>query len=69
MSLDEPARPFGRGAYTIREFCARHGFSRSLFYKLKRSGKAPRLKYVGVKPIITAEAEAEWRRESEAEAA
>jgi hypothetical protein len=68
MSLDEPARPVGRGAYTIREFCARHGFSRSLFYKLKRCGKAPRLKYVGIKPIITSEAEAEWRRAGEAAA-
>jgi hypothetical protein len=68
MSLDEPARQAGRGAYTIREFCARHAISRSMFYKLRNSGKGPRLKYVGVKPIITTEAEADWRRESEAEA-
>jgi hypothetical protein len=49
-----------RAAWTISEWCKRRNISRALFYKLKKAGKAPRIKYAGSKPLITAEADAEW---------
>jgi hypothetical protein len=54
---------------TVREFCARNNVSVSLFYKLRNAGKAPRLIYIGTKPLITAAAEKAWLSEREAEAA
>ena len=53
---------------TVREFCVRNNVSVSMFYKLKRDGKAPRLIYIGTKPLITDAAERAWLRELEAEA-
>jgi hypothetical protein len=52
---------------TVREFCARNNISVSLFYKLRNAGKAPRLIYIGTKPLITDAAERAWLRELEAE--
>jgi hypothetical protein len=53
---------------TVREFCARNNISVGLFYKLRADGKAPRMFYVGAKPLITVAAEQEWLRERESEA-
>jgi hypothetical protein len=53
-------RTIGRAGWSISEWCERRGISRSLFYKLKKAAKAPRIKYCGTKPLITAEADAEW---------
>lgn len=52
------AEPF---AYDLPEFCRLHRISMRLFYKLKAEGRAPRIKYLGRKPIITREAAREWR--------
>ena len=52
-----------KAARTIDEFCARNSISRAMFYKLKAQGKGPRLAYVGVKPLITDQAEKDWLRE------
>jgi hypothetical protein len=54
---------------TIDSFCKREKLSRSMFYKMNRQGKAPRLYYIGNRPHITPEARREWRQQREAEAA
>ena len=55
---------------SIRDFCASNGFSRSTYYNLKREGKAPREMLVGERRVvISPEAEDEWRRAREADAA
>jgi hypothetical protein len=57
-------------AHTILSFCESNGISEALYYKLKREGKGPREARVAPKRIIiTPEAEADWRREREADAA
>jgi hypothetical protein len=53
--------PAPRAAYTINEFCEAHRISRSFFYKLKKSGKGPRVKNANGKPLITREDAAAWR--------
>ena len=58
--------PVPRAAFSIDEFCAAHGISRAMFYKLEDQGLAPRTMRVGVRRLITAEAAAKWRRAREA---
>jgi hypothetical protein len=55
-----------QAAFTIDEFCQAHRISRAHFYNLLKSGRGPRLMDVG-KKLISAEAAADWRRESESE--
>ena len=55
--------------YTIEIFCERNRMSEAMYFKLKRQGKAPREMKIGKKILITPEAEADWRREREAESA
>lgn len=55
-------------AYSIQEWCELYGFSRSHFYNLDKRGLAPRSFHSGQRHLISAEADAEWRREREAEA-
>jgi hypothetical protein len=52
-------------AYSIHDFCARHGISPQLFYKLKPLGQMPRTFNVGTRVLISKEAAAAWRRERE----
>jgi hypothetical protein len=52
----------GRKAFTIDEFCERHGFSRAFFYKLKNQGKAPRVTELLAKRFISEEDETTWRQ-------
>jgi hypothetical protein len=62
-----PVIPVGqKTTRTVREFCVRNNVSVSMFYKLKRDGKAPRLIYLGTKPLITDAAERAWLRDLEA---
>jgi hypothetical protein len=56
-----PAREGARYAFTIGEFCETHRVSRSWLYAEWRAGRGPKVKKVGTKNIITAEAAAEWR--------
>ena len=51
--------------HSIPEFCAQHGISRSLLYKLLQQGKGPRIIKVGKRTLITNEAAEEWRRSRE----
>ena len=55
-------------AYSIAAFCKAHCISRGTFYNLRKAGRAPRLMRVGGRILISREAAAEWRRESESEA-
>jgi hypothetical protein len=52
-------------AFTIDEFCTAHRISRSGLYKMWARGIGPRVKRIGVKVLITAEAAAEWRAAGE----
>jgi hypothetical protein len=54
-------------AHTIPSFCKSNAISESEYYKLKRQGKQPREIELDKRVIITPEAEADWRREREAE--
>jgi hypothetical protein len=54
-------------AHTIPSFCQSNAISESLYFKLKREGRGPREINLDGRIIITPEAEADWRREREAE--
>jgi hypothetical protein len=56
-----------KDAYSIDEFCARHGISRAGFYNTLKAGTGPRVMKVGNRTLISKEAAAEWRRKCEAE--
>jgi predicted DNA-binding transcriptional regulator AlpA len=57
------------GCKTIAEFCRENRISRSMFYKLISSGKAPRLMKIGTSIRISDQAAAEWVLERESESA
>ena len=48
-------------AMSIKDFCAQHGISKNLFYKLEKEGCAPKTIDLGKRRLITIEAAAEWR--------
>lgn len=52
-----------RDAFSVDEFCARHGFSSQMFYKFR--DQMPPTFTVGARRLITREAAAAWRRERE----
>jgi|SRR5271166_6183716 len=54
-----------KDAYTIPEFCQRHGISASHFFELAKQGLGPRTMSVGRRRLVSKEASAEWRRERE----
>jgi hypothetical protein len=56
-------------AMSIRIFCALHGISEDMFFKMKREGWGPATMKVGSRTLISHEAAADWRREREAAAA
>jgi predicted DNA-binding transcriptional regulator AlpA len=53
-------------AFSILEFCRRHGLSRSAFYSALKANQGPKLMRVGSRVMISREAAAEWRRQREA---
>jgi hypothetical protein len=55
--------------FSIDGWCQTRGISLSLFYILDRQGKAPRTFYAGRRRLISSEADADWLRQREAEAA
>jgi hypothetical protein len=70
MSLERsPSREATRYAFTIAEFCDAHRISRSWLYQEWGAGRGPRVKSIGSKKIITAEAAREWREQNDAPAA
>jgi hypothetical protein len=54
-------------AHTIPSFCVSNAISESLYFDLKRKGRGPREIELDGRIIITPDAEADWRREREAE--
>ncbi|TYO61904.1 hypothetical protein FXV83_35685 [Bradyrhizobium hipponense] len=52
-------------AYSIGQFCARHGLSVQSFYKFKAQGLMPETFRVGVRVLISREAAKRWRAASE----
>lgn len=54
---------------TINEWCITRKISRAMFYKLDSQGRAPRTHYAGTKRLISPEADTDWLRAREAEAA
>ncbi|MGE3231730.1 MAG: hypothetical protein AB7J30_20060, partial [Hyphomicrobium sp.] len=56
--------PTARRSFSVDEFCARHGISRSLFYDEVRDGRL-RIVKAGRRSLVTVEAEAEWLKRPE----
>ena len=56
-------------ALSVFGFCVAHGLSRSLFYRLLRSGAGPRVMKCGRRTLISVEAAQRWRRARERVAA
>jgi hypothetical protein len=54
-------------ALTIAAFCDRNAISEALFFALQRLGKGPRTTKLLKRTVIFPEAEADWRRDREAE--
>jgi predicted DNA-binding transcriptional regulator AlpA len=54
-----------KDAFSILEFCARHGMSRSAFYNAIKAGQGPRLMKVGSRVMISREAAEAWRHDRE----
>ena len=52
---------------SVAAFCAQHSVSRSLFYRLLKDGRGPRLTKISRRTLISAEAAAEWRARMERE--
>ena len=56
-------------SYSLAEWCEAEGICLAMFYKLRKQGKAPATYNVGSRVRISADADAEWRRQRETEAA
>jgi hypothetical protein len=63
----QPANADERDAFSIAEFCKRHGISPQLFYKFKDD--MPVTFNIGTRVLISREAAARWRAEREAASA
>ncbi len=50
-------------AYSISEFCRRHGISPSFYHKLQKLGLGPATMKLGSRTLITASSAAAWRAE------
>lgn len=50
---------------SISTFCEIYGISHSMFYRLQRQNKGPRIMKVGRRTLITAEAAQEWQQQME----
>jgi hypothetical protein len=64
-STGPPKSTEERDAYSIDEFCRRHGISRGTYYNLKTRGLGPREARAMSRVIISVEAAADWRRQRE----
>lgn len=54
-----------RDAYSVDDFCKRHGISRAYLYLLWRRGQGPRFMQAGTRRLISKEAGADWRQSLE----
>jgi hypothetical protein len=55
-----------RDAYSIEEFCHRHGISHGTYYNLKALGLGPREGGAMTRVLISRESAASWRKRIEA---
>jgi hypothetical protein len=55
-------------AYSIKQFCARHGISQSLYFELQKDKLGPLIMEVRGRVLISKEAARRWRRAREAAA-
>ena len=53
--------------FSVPSFCAEHGISKSLLYKLWQEGSGPKVTRIRGRTLISSESAAEWRRQKEAE--
>jgi hypothetical protein len=53
-------------AYSIKQFCKRHGISQSLYHELRKQGLGPLTMEVRGRVLISKEAARRWRRAREA---
>jgi hypothetical protein len=66
-SESSPADPSeNRDAYSISEFCRRHGISHGTYYNLKSLGLGPREGRAMKRVLISRESAASWRKKIEA---
>jgi hypothetical protein len=67
---DEQSRDRANPAsFTIQEWCQHRRISPAMFYKLDGQGLAPRTHFAGKRRLISGDADLEWVRAREAEAA
>ena len=50
---------------SVNQFCKKFGISTSMFYKLGRQGKGPKILKIGKRTLITAEAAQAWQEQME----
>jgi hypothetical protein len=67
VDVQETGRRSGE-SFTIPEWCNHRRISVSMYYKRRKQGKTPRTLPIGRHQTITAEADAAWARERQAEA-
>lgn len=68
---EKPARPETKmpqeaDAYSLPDFCTRHGISLQLLYKAIQQGTAPAIFRVGTRVLVSKEAATRWRAAREA---
>ena len=59
---DQANHPSELDAFSIREFCERHGISQSFYHKLRNQGLGPRTLRLGSRVLITREDARRWRQ-------
>jgi len=68
MSVEQSSRQSDQDAFSIKEFCERHGISQSFFFKLRNRGLGPRTMRLGTRVLITREDARQWRKRHAASA-
>jgi hypothetical protein len=64
-STGPPKSTEDRDAYSIEEFCLRHGISHGTYYNLKALGLGPREGRAMTRVLISRESAADWRKQIE----
>jgi len=62
MSSEQANRQSDPDAFSIQEFCERHGISQSFYHKLRNQGLGPRTLRLGSRVLITREDARQWRK-------
>jgi hypothetical protein len=62
MSSEQAGHSSDPDAFSIRDFCERHGISQSFYHKLRNQGLGPRTLRLGSRVLITREDARRWRQ-------